>query len=298
MRLTRSEKIYLAICYTVVITVALLCLYPLLYTFFVSVCTEKEWVDKNGLLLFFPQSPTLTAYVKVLGSGGIVLNATKMSVLRAAVGTLLSLFFNVCTGYAMSRKDLPGQKQIMYVLLFTILFSGGLIPGYMVVNQLGLRNTFWALVIPSILNAWNVLIFKQFFEGIPKELEEAAEIDGAGEFKLMYKIIMPMSKPVIAAIGLFTMVGHWNSWFDVMLYIDSDHSYLWPLQYFTMINFNNLAQINANPDKFPVLPTGAGVMQVSQKMALTIVTMLPILLIYPFFQKYFTNGVYTGAVKG
>ena len=243
MILSRAEKIYTTVCYTVAIFISLICLYPLLYTVFVSVCSENEWVNRNGLLLFLPSSPTLLAYLKVLGSGKYVLNATKMSVLRAGFGTVLGIFINVCTGYAMSRKNLPGRKQIMHVLLFTILFSGGLIPGYIVVNQLGLRNTFWSLVFPSLFSAWNVLIFKQFFEGIPKELEEAAEIDGAGEFKLMYKIIIPMSKPVIAAIGLFTLVGQWNSWFDVILYIDVQHSYLWPLQYFTMINFNNMAQI-------------------------------------------------------
>ena len=298
MKLTKAEKVYATVCYSVAILIALMCLYPLLYTLFVSLCTEQEWIDRNGLLMFIPSSPTLLAYLKVLGSGGYVLSAIKISIIRTFVGTTLGLFINVCTGYAMSRQNLPGRKQIMYVLLFTILFSGGLIPSYIVVNQLGMRNTLWSLIIPTLLSAWNVLIFKQFFEGIPKELEEAAEIDGAGEFKLMVKIIMPMSKPVIAAIGLFTMVGHWNSWFDVMLYIDVQHSNLWPLQYFTMINFNNMAQINQNPAMLEFLASGQGVMQISQKMALTVVTMLPILLIYPFFQKYFTSGVYTGAVKG
>jgi len=298
MIFTRSEKIYRAVCYAIAILISLICLYPLLYTIFVSVCTENEWIDRNGLLFFMPSNPTLLAFSKVFGSGGYVLNATKMSIMRAGIGTVFSIFFNVCTGYAMSRKNLPGRKPIMYVLLFTILFSGGLIPGYMVVNEMGLRNTIWALIVPNILNAWNVLIFKQFFEGIPKELEESASIDGAGEFKLMYKIVMPMSKPVIAAIGLFTLVGHWNSWFDVMLYIDVQHSNLWPLQYFTMINFNNMAQINSNPGMLEFMSSGQGVMQISQKMALTIVTTLPILVIYPFFQKYFTKGVYTGAVKG
>ena len=298
MRLTVSEKVYKFICYFFAIFVALCSFYPLLYSFFVSICSQQEWVARSGLLFFFPSHPTLAAYLKILGSGGYVAQAMGISVARSVVATVLSIFFNVCVGYVVSRPRLPGRNQIMALLIITILFSGGLIPGYLTVKQVGLLNSFWSMIIPGLINAWNVLNFKQFFEGVNSELEEAAEIDGAGEFKLMVRIIMPMSKPVIAAIGLFTFVGNWNSWFDAMIYIDAKHSYLWPLQLFTMINFNNMAQINSNPASIIGFITETQVMQISQKMALTIVTLLPVLIIYPFFQKYFTKGVYTGAVKG
>ena len=179
--------------------------------------------------------------------------------------------------------------------MFTIFFSGGLIPNYLVIKELNLLNNFWSMILPNIVSAWNILIFKQFFMGLPKEIEEAATIDGIGELGLFTKIVLPLSTPVVASIGLFTMVGHWNNWFDVMIYIDQAHSELWTLQYYIMINFNNLSQIDSSKVEIGV---GGGVNQVTQRMALTIVGFLPILCIYPFFQKFFKDGVYLGAVKG
>lgn len=179
-------------------------------------------------------------------------------------------------------------------MLFTIFFSGGLIPNYLVIKELNLLNNFWALILPNIVSAWNILIFKQFFLGIPAEIQEAATVDGIGEMRLFTSIILPLSTPVVASIGLFTMVAHWNNWFDVMIYIDQAHSALWTLQYYIMINFNNLAQIDSSVIEI----TGGGVTQETLRMALTITGFLPILCIYPFFQKFFKDGVYLGAVKG
>ena len=149
------------------------------------------------------------------------------------------------------------------------------------------------MILPNIVSAWNILVFKQFFTGLPKEIEEAAIVDGTGEIKLFLKIVLPLSTPVVASIGLFTMVTHWNNWFDVMIYIDQAHSSLWTLQYYIMINFNNLSQIDSS-----VIIGGSGVSQLTQRMALTIVGFLPILCIYPFFQRFFKDGVFLGAVKG
>ena len=262
MKISKSEKVYKGFCMGICIFVALLCLYPLLYTVFLSLCSQQEFVDRGGMILFLPSEPTIAAYVKIF-----------------------------------SRKDLPGKNQYLMMLLFTILFSGGLIPTYLTIESLGLKNTFWVLVIPVLMNAWNVLIFKQFFEGIPKELEEAAEVDGVNDIQLFYLIIIPMSMPVIAAISLFTMVGHWNSWFDASIYIDRTHKELWPLQQFTHVSFESQADLQQGGLDF-LINGGGAVSSVSMQMALTVVTMFPILLIYPFFQKYFTKGVYMGAVKG
>lgn len=298
MRLSKSEKIYKIVCYTVAITIALVSLYPLLYTLFVSLCSEKEWLARNGILLFFPSNPTLEGYAKVFASGMQVVQSMGISLARSVLGMVLGVFFNVCVGYAVSRENLPGRKGIMAVLMATVLFGAGTIPAYLTIKEVGLLNSFWSMVLPCVVSAWNILIFKQCFEGMPKELEDAAKIDGCGEFKLMTKIIVPLAKPTMAAISLFTFVGHWNSWFDAMLYIDSQHADKWPLQLFTMITFNNMAQINGNEVDLNFLIQSQGVSQISQKMALTIVTLLPILIAYPFFQKYFTKGVYAGAVKG
>ena len=163
---------------------------------------------------------------------------------------------------------------------------------YLTITGLGLKNSFWVMILPGGLNCMQALVFKQFFEGIPREIEEAAQVDGINEFDLMVKIILPMSKPVFASIALFLMVGRWNAWFDALIYIDTDYSRLWPLQMWTMSVFNNLANLD------PSESTDVNVMDTTARMALTIITMFPVLVTYPFFQKYFTKGVYMGAVKG
>ena len=297
MKISKSEKVYKGFCMGICIFVALLCLYPLLYTVFLSLCSQQEFVDRGGMILFLPSEPTIAAYVKIFGSTNFILQALGMSILRTVVGTVLGVLVNAVTAFVLSRKDLPGKNQYLMMLLFTNLFCGGLLPTYLTIESLGLKNTFWVLVIPVLMNAWNVLIFKQFFEGIPKELEEAAEVDGVNDIQLFYLIIIPMSMPVIAAISLFTMVGHWNSWFDASIYIDRTHKELWPLQQFTHVSFESQADLQQGGLDF-LINGGGAVSSVSMQMALTVVTMFPILIIYPFFQKYFTKGVYMGAVKG
>ena len=289
----KGEKIFEAVCITLAALLALMCLYPLLYTLGVSLCSEAEWTSKNGLLILFPTRPTFIAYRKIFGVGSYVLKALGMSFLRTTVGTVTSVAVNALVGYVLSRRDFPGKNKYIYLLLFTIFFSGGLIPNYLVIKELHLLNNFWSMILPNIVSAWNILVFKQFFTGLPKEIEEAAIVDGTGEIKLFLKIVLPLSTPVVASIGLFTMVTHWNNWFDVMIYIDQAHSALWTLQYYIMINFNNLSQI----DSSVIIGTG-GVSQLTQRMALTIVGFLPILCIYPFFQKFFKDGVFLGSVKG
>jgi len=276
---------------------ALLCIYPLLYIIFLSLTSEREYVAKSGLVLFFPKNPTLAGYGTVFGAGDLILRALWISVGRTFIGTLSSILVTSLTAYVLSRKNLPGKAPYMYLVLFTILFNGGLIPTYLTIQGLNLRNTFWVLVIPGLLSTWNVLIFKQFFEGIPKELEEAAMVDGVGPLALFFRVILPMSKPVFAAIGLFTMVGHWNSWFDASIYIDASYSRLWPLQLFTKNAFANQAELSQGALNF-LVTQGSSVNTISMQMALTVITIVPIMLVYPFFQRYFMKGVYLGAVKG
>lgn len=291
----KTDKIFEGVCIALGVLLAVLCLYPLLYTLGVSLCSEAEWTDRNGLMLLFPTKPTFVAYQKIFGVGSYVIKALGVSLLRTVVGTVTAVAVNALVGYILSRDNFPGKQAYIYLLLFTIFFSGGLIPNYIVIRELKLLNNFWSMILPNIVSAWNILIFKQFFMGLPKEVEEAALIDGIGELDLFLKIVLPLSTPVVASIGLFTMVGHWNNWFDVMIYIDQAHSELWTLQYYIMINFNNLSQIDSSKVEIGV---GGGVTQLTQRMALTIVGFVPILCIYPFFQKFFKDGVYLGAVKG
>lgn len=215
------------------------------------------------------------------------------------MGTVTSLAFCALLAYALSRKALPGRNAVIKLVLFCILFNGGLIPTYVVIDSLGLTNNIWVYILPNIMNVWNVIIIKQFFEGLPREMEEAANIDGANEWRTFISVILPMSKPVMAAIGMFTLVGQWNSWFDAFLYVSPTHSDLWPLQYYIQITFNNLNQINqGNIDKWEGIINLGKVDNMTVKMALTVIGCAPILLVYPFFQKYFTKGVYLGSVKG
>ncbi len=291
----KGDKIFEGVCIALAVLLAILCLYPLLYTFGVSIVSEAEWAGRNGILILFPTHPTFVAYQKIFGVGSYVLKALGVSLLRAVVGTVTSVVINALVGYILSRDNFPGKQIYIYFLLFTIFFSGGLIPNYLVNKELNLLNNFWVMILPNIVSAWNILIFKQFFLGLPKEVEEAAIIDGIGELGLFLRIVLPLSTPVVASIGLFTMVGHWNSWFDVMIYIDQAHSQLWTLQYYIMINFNNLSQVDSTVID---INAGGSVNQLTTRMALTIVGFVPILCIYPFFQKFFKDGVYMGAVKG
>lgn len=292
-----NERIYSIIITAICALTALLCLYPLLYTVLVSFCAPQ---DINASYFFpIPEKFTLQAYAQVLTAGNYIITAIGVTLFRTVVGTVLSVVFCALFAYALSREKLPGRNAVIKLVLFCILFSGGLIPTYVVIDALGLTNSIWVYIVPNIMNVWNVIIIKQFFEGLPKEIEEAANIDGASEFKIFTSVIIPMSTPVIAAIGLFTMVGQWNSWFDAFLYVSSEFSHLWPLQYYIQISFNNLNQINqGNLDYLEGILNIGTLDDMTIKMALTVIGCAPILVVYPFFQKYFTKGVYVGSVKG
>lgn len=300
MKLSKGEKVYKWICFALTLIVTLTCLYPLLYCLFLSLATAREIADNGGFLLWFPTKPTLLAYKKILNADTFVFGAIGISVIKTLIATVLHILTCTLAGYVLSRRGLPGKAIYMKFMLVTILFGGGLIPSYLAMTQLGFRNSFMVLILPGIFSAYDVLIFKQFFEGIPIELEEAAEVDGVNEMQMFGRIILPMSKPVLAAIGLFTVVGNWNDWFTAFLYIDQEHAAMWPLQTYIMLIFNNLNML-INPELAAMLDkvaTADTVNDLSTRMALTFVAILPMLIIYPFFQKYFTKGVYLGAVKG
>jgi len=301
MKISNSEKIYKNIAAIVCVFFAAICLYPLLYSLFMSFATAQEIADNGGYILWWPKNPTLFGYRQMLNKNSFVLPAIRISILRTFLGTILSLMVTSVTGYALSRRKLPGKNIYMSMLLIPILFSGGLIPRYVTIQELGLLNSFWVMIIPALFVPFNVLIFKQFFEAIPLELEESSLMDGVNEASLFIRIILPLSKPVMAALGLFTLVGHWNDWFTAFLFINQSNAHLWPLQTYVMMIFNNLNNItNADVNKMlqEALETGTTVNAMTSRMALTILALLPILLVYPFFQKYFVKGVYLGAVKG
>jgi putative aldouronate transport system permease protein len=294
IRLTGGDLVYQGIIYVVVTFLFLLAVFPLYYVVSLSFVSEEEWYASGGRILF-TLHPSLAAYKSVMRQSQTFFRAFGVSVVRTILGTGLTVFFSMCTGYVLSRKDIPFKKPMLTVVLVTILFNGGLIPSFLVVNATGIYDTLWAMVIPGMVDSWAVLVFRQFFMNIPDSIEESARIDGAGEIKIMWVIVVPLSKAVLAALTLFAAVGHWNSWFDAVVYLMD--SRLKPFQLLMRDLFINASLVTdmANGGQTFALTNRAAPHSI--RMAITVIGTLPILCIYPFLQKYFTKGVYMGAVK-
>ena len=291
---TRGEKVFNVFNYIILTLLALTTLYPLLYTLSISVSTQAE-ADKIGLHIIpnFQQF-TIDPY-KMVFKNAEIWNAYKYTIFRTVVGTILSLLVTCFYGYALSRPTLPLKKFFTSFIMFTMLFSGGQIPGYLNIKSLGLINSIWVYVLPSLISAYNVIVSKSFFATIPESLNESAKIDGAGEFRIFFQIIVPLSKPIIMTLALWNAVAHWNEWFAGMMYI-TDNRKIVVQNYIQRIvnegNTNLISDTNAM-GKDTVEVTGKTIQSAS-----IIVCILPILLFYPFVQKYFGKGVTLGAVKG
>lgn len=255
----------------------------------VSVTPFEVWVRTGGSFFVPPSEVTFEAYRQLLGSWRLP-RAFFVSVYITVLGTALNLFATTLMAYPLSKKSFRLRNPLLLFVLFTALFSGGLVPTYLVVQKLGLMNTYWALMLPNLISVFNLLVMKAFFQGLPAEIEEAAKIDGASDWHILWRIVLPLSKPILATIGLFYAVGHWNSFFDAILYI-SDADKL-PLQ---VVLRQILSAGNLNSyvpaDAVETAPTE------SLRMAAVVLTTIPILLVYPFLQRYFTAGVLLGSVK-
>jgi putative aldouronate transport system permease protein len=294
MKLTKGDMVYQAVIYFVVTLLLLLAVFPLFYVVSSSFVSETEWTASGGRIII-PKQPVLDAYRTVMNEGTTFLRAFRVSVIRTLLGTSLTVFFSMCMGYVLSRKDIPFKRAILFMTLVTILFGGGLIPTFLVVNGTKIYNTIWALIIPGLVDSWAVLVFRQFFLNTPESIEESARIDGAGEITIMWVIVVPLSKAVIAALTLFAAVGHWNAWFDAVVYL-KDAS-LKPFQLLMRDLFVNITILTQRSSTGSVFDLNARITPNSVRMAITVLGTLPILCIYPFLQKYFTKGVYMGAVK-
>ncbi|MEK3915861.1 carbohydrate ABC transporter permease [Paenibacillus sp. FSL H7-0331] len=287
-KLTLSEKVGRTAIYSILTVIALLTLFPFLYVVVISITPESE-VIRRGLVLI-PESVTFNAYKTVFGSGSGILPAYQITLFRTIVGTALNLLFTLLGAYVLSKKALPGRSGLLLFVIFTMLFSGGLIPTYIVVRSLELTNTVWALIVPGLISVFNLVVVKGFFEQLPVELEESAKVDGAGELKVLFTIILPLSLPSIATIGLFYAVGHWNSYFDAVIYLNKAN--LMPLQ----VILRNILLSSQNQNMEQV--NDATVSSLAIQMASVIVSTVPILCVYPFIQNHFAKGVMIGAVKG
>ncbi|MDG4856920.1 carbohydrate ABC transporter permease [Streptomyces sp. T-3] len=263
------------------------------YPFLIALGTSlagKEEIAANGGYVMFPTEPTLQAYEAVL-SGGVVTRAALVSIGVTLVGTALSLLCTIALAYGLSRPGTVAGKPILFLVLGTFLFTPGIIPVYLVVDQLGMIDSYASLIVPIMLNAFNIVVVRAFFQGIPDELHEAARLDGAGEITILWRIVLPLSKAVLAVVGMFYAVSYWNNFFNAMLYMN-DGAKL-PLQMVLRSYVLQGDTINESAMGVSSLPPSS-----ATQMAVLLLAIVPIVAVYPFLQRHFTKGVLTGAVKG
>lgn len=281
--------------YLIVILFCLAILLPCLNVLVLSFNDGKD--AARGGIWFWPRVFTLDNFKEVFKDGSIM-TAYGISIARTVIGTFLSLMVTTLAGFALKQKDLPGNKLITVLITFTMLFSGGMIPTYIQYRNLHLLNSFWVYVVPSLVSVTYLLMVRTFFEGIPDSLEESAKLDGCGYFQTYLRIMLPLSKPVIAVVGLYTAVNHWNDWFAGAFYMNN--SDMWPVQ--TVLQnmlTKSMSQQQEITSVAQALAQGAvSTTTDSLKMAAVVVTTVPILCVYPFVQKYFAQGAMIGAVKG
>jgi multiple sugar transport system permease protein/putative aldouronate transport system permease protein len=254
-----------------------------------SIAPNKQ-VNESGGLVLLPHSVDFGAY-RSLFAGGVVTQALFVSVFVTVIGTLLSLTVSALLAYSLARPGFTAGRPILLVVLFSMLFSPGIIPTYLVVKGAGLLDSIWALIVPTMVSAFNVIVLRAFFANLPSEITESARIDGAGELKTFGYIVLPLSKAVLSVIGLFYAVSYWNAFFSALLYLND--SKLWPLQLVLrtyVINDTQLGSAELGTERLPP--------QASIQMAILVVSIVPILVVYPFLQRHFAKGVLTGAVKG
>ncbi|XEC93353.1 carbohydrate ABC transporter permease [Paenibacillus tarimensis] len=268
-------------------------LYPFLHVLAISFNDSTDTV--RGGIYLWPRQFTLDNYIAIFTFGSLT-TAFKISVLRTVIGTLLGLLACSMLAYTLSRKDFQGRKFISTFLVLTLYVSGGLIPGYLLFRDLNLLNSFWVYVLPGMVNAFNVFIIRSYMDNLPGALQESAKIDGANDFTIYWRIILPLCKPVMATIALFIAVGQWNAWFDTYLY-NGSANHLTTLQFELMKILQSTQTGNNAAYGNNIAERMQSVSPDSVKMAITIVTIVPILLVYPFLQRYFVKGMTLGAVK-
>lgn len=275
--------------YILLTLVAVIMVIPFIYVIAASFATEAEIQTRP--IFFIPDSPTLDAYARIFDMndmGTRVFHSLLISVCVTAIGTFINLFFTTTMAYGLSRSNLIGKKPLLNMVLFTMVFGGGMIPLFLVVKGLGMYDTYAALILPGAISAYNMIIVRNFFMELPRELEEAASIDGCSDIGIFIKIALPLSLPCLATFGLFYAVGHWNNYFGALLYLEDSTKF--PFQ----LVLRNIVMQTAETQTDP----NALIPEDTLKMAVIVIGTVPILIVYPFLQKHFAAGVMVGAVKG
>lgn len=293
MRKSKGKIIFDIFNYVLMIMLVIITIYPFLYVIFASFSDPAELIKLNGILLR-PAGFSLEGYKAVI-SNKEIFTGYMNTIFYVVVGTLCSVFFTILTAYPLSKKNLKYGRYVMLMIIFTMFFSGGMIPSYLTVKNLGLLNTRGAIIIPGLILTYNLIIMRTSFSAIPSAVEESAKIDGANDFTILFRIVVPLSWSVIAVMVLYYGVGQWNAWFNASIYLKDRK--LFPLQLFL-----REILINSSTDKM-VQSAGSGSgakasLEEVLKNALVVVSTVPIMIVYPFLQKHFVKGVMIGAVKG
>ena len=290
---TMGDRIFDVFNYISLTLVALTTIAPFIYIIGASFAPEYELAQRP--LLIIPHEISFNAYEYIFSTNKI-LSGFQNSIFITVAGTLINLFFTVTMAYAISKPRLRGRNFVLNMVIFSMFFGGGMIPSYIVTaNMLNLKDTYWSVLLPGAISAYNMMIVKNFFQGIPQELEESASMDGCTDVGILWKIVLPLSLPVLATFGLFYAVGHWNAYFSAMIYMSGARE-KWPLQVLLreiIILSNASAGDLNNMDPEFIQPP-----EQSVKMAVIVVSTVPIMCVYPFLQKYFVKGVMVGALKG
>ncbi|MEK4850739.1 carbohydrate ABC transporter permease [Paenibacillus sp. FSL H7-0756] len=287
---TKPYRIFTVFNYILMIAVSIMCVVPLIHVLAVSF-SGKSAANAN-LVGLWPVDFTVDAYTKTVANENFT-RSIWVTLQRTVLGTAFSMGIVILAAYALSKENARFRRRNLYIwlLVFTMLFSGGLVPMYILIQKLHLMNSLWVLILPGAVSVWNIILLLNFFRAVPKEMEEAAFIDGAGHFRTLFSVYLPVSMPAIATLSLFTIVGHWNSWFDGLLYMTDHRNY--PLATFlqSVIVQQDFSKVTVRPEDLE------NISQRTVKAAQIFIGMAPILIVYPFLQRFFVKGIVLGAVK-
>ena len=296
--ISNKEKAAQLLVHFILIILCLSVIIPFLLIFMSSI-TEETTLIRNGYR-FWPENFSLEAYEYIFRSSNSLVRSYLVSLFITVVGTVLGLIIATLFAYPLSRPEFKARNIFSFLVFFTMLFNGGLVSSYLLwTRYLNVKNTIWALIFPGLLmNAFNVILMKNYFKSnIPNELLEAARIDGAGEFKIFTRIVVPLSSPILATVGLFVAIAYWNDWQNGLYYI-TKRTDLFSLQNYLNRMLTDIQFLNSSANKAAAFTQGEVMPATSVKMALAVVGVVPIMILYPFFQKYFVKGITIGAVKG
>jgi putative aldouronate transport system permease protein len=275
--------------YTLLTLISIVSILPFLYVISVSLTDSNVYIPFEFNI--FPQKLSLDAYIHILKRDSFI-NAFKSTLFITIIGTILNIIVTFTISYGLTDKSLPQRNFIFGIVIFSLVFNAGIIPQYLLIKELGLLNSYWALILSALTNAWSIIVVKSFMDSLPSELKDAAKIDGCNDLQIFIKIIMPLSKPAIAAFTLFFAIAHWNTYFNALIYLTD--STKWTLQILvkSLVIDSTSSTYAASQGVDQIIP------QETIRLAAVVVAMMPILIVYPFLQKHFAKGVMLGSVKG